>query len=123
MSKSENILAFEAALKESKELREKYEAALKRIAESKEASCDGEVMTKAAAEVGFTLSMAELERAMAQAQELSEEDLAQVSGGANEKEEWVWCLDIFYCFAALVHGDGDSGAACWSDYHCIWFEN
>ena len=31
MSKSENIKAFEAALKEDKDLRETYEAALKRI--------------------------------------------------------------------------------------------
>ena len=122
MSKSENIKAFEAALKEDKELRETYEAALKRIVEKKEASSDGEVMVKAAAEVGFTLTEAELERAMAQAQELSDEDLEQVSGGIQEGE-WVWCLDIFYCFAAVVHGDGDPGAACWSNYHCIWAEN
>ena len=122
MSKSENILAFEAALKENKDLREQYEAALKRIAENKEAASDGEVLAKAAAEVGFTLTMAELERAMAQAQKLDDEDLAQVSGGTDE-EEWIWCLDIWYCFAALIHGDGDTGAACWSDYHCMFFEN
>ena len=122
MSKSENIKAFETALKEDKDLRETYEAALERIVENKEASSDGEVMVKAAAEVGFTLTEAELERAMAQAQELSDEDLEQVSGGSKEGE-WVWCLDIFYCFAVAVPGDGDPGAACWSNYHCIWAEN
>ena len=81
MSKSENILAFEAALKENKELREKYEAAQKRIIENKEAESDGEVLVKAAAEVGFTLTLEELERAMAQYQELNDEELEDVAGG------------------------------------------
>ena len=49
MSKSENILAFEAALKENKELFEKFTAAKKRIAENKEAASDGELLVKAAA--------------------------------------------------------------------------
>ena len=122
MSKSENILAFEAALKENKDLRATYEAALKRITENKEATSDGEALVKAAAEVGFTLTMAELERAMAQIQKLDDEDLAQVSGGTDE-ESWSWCLDIWYCFLVLVHGDGDTSAACYSNYHCMFFEN
>ena len=40
MSKSENILAFEAALKESKELQEKFEVSRKRIIDNKEAVSD-----------------------------------------------------------------------------------
>jgi predicted ribosomally synthesized peptide with nif11-like leader len=81
MSKSENMIAFELALKESKELREKFVAAQKRIAENKEASNDVELLVKAAAEVGHTLTVAEIERAIAQAQEINDEDLAKVAGG------------------------------------------
>ena len=83
MSKSENILAFEAALKESKELLEKYNAAKKRIIENKEAANDDEVLVKAAAEIGYTLSIAELERVSAEAEELNDDDLAIVAGGAR----------------------------------------
>jgi predicted ribosomally synthesized peptide with nif11-like leader len=81
MSKSENMIAFELALKESKELREKFVAAQKRIAENKEASNDVELLVKAAAAVGYTLTVAEIERAIAQAQEINDEDLAKVAGG------------------------------------------
>ena len=81
MSKSENMIAFELALKERKELREKFVAAQKRIAENKEASNDVELLVKAAAEVGYTLTVVEIERAIAQAQEINDEDLAKVAGG------------------------------------------
>ena len=93
MNKSENILAFEAALKENKELFEKFTAAKKRITENKEASGNSEMLVKAAAEIGFTLTMEELERAFAQNQELSDEELDQVSGG--------------------------QGGWCWKDYGCV----
>ena len=98
MSKSENILAFEAALKESEELQEKLLAAQKRIVENKEASSESEVLVKAAAEVGYTLTIAEVERAIAQNQELSEEELENVSGGL------------------FLLGDD----WCWTDYRCIF---
>ena len=94
MSKSKNILAFEAALTESKELHEKYEAALKRIVENKEVASDGEALVKAAAEVGFTLTMAELERSMAQNQELSDDDLEMVAGSDSSD---TFCMVDYSC--------------------------
>ena len=90
MSKSENILALEAALKENKELFEKFIAAKKRIVENKEADSDSEMMVKAAAEIGFTLTVAEVERVIAETQELSDEDLAKVAGGEFHLENWCW---------------------------------
>ena len=91
MSKSENILAFEAALQGSKELQEKFVAAQKRIFENKEAEGHAEVVVKAAAEVGFTLTVAEVERTIAEAQELSEEELGNVAGGATSS----WCASDY----------------------------
>ena len=119
MSKSENIKALEAALQESKELQENFETAAKRIMENKEASCDGELLVKAAAEVGYTLNVAELERAFAQIQELSDEELGQISGGLDYS-----CLGVYCCFVVLIHeNSGIDGYACYSNYGCIFSEN
>ncbi|MEE1201052.1 MAG: hypothetical protein U0L09_10405 [Christensenellales bacterium] len=116
MSNSRNILAFEAALKENEALREQYEGALNRIAENKEASCDGEAMVKAAAEVGFTLSMPEAERLVAQNQAIDLEDLEMLAGGESE-----WCFANEFCHAAFCHDDDadTSGKPCWSNYLCF----
>ena len=96
MSKSENMLAFETALKENKELQEKFEAAAKRMTENKEAQ-GNEVLIKAAAEVGFTLTLAEVERAMAESEEIGDDELAEVVGGINIfKGEW--CPFSYSCF-------------------------
>ena len=116
MSKSENMLAFETALKENKELQEKFIATQKRIIENKEAANDGELLLKAAAEVGYPLTMAELERAFAQAQELSEEELDKVAGGTEKNDDW--CIVTHHCFAFFLHtDDGSTTANCWKDYN------
>lgn len=119
MSKSENLLAFEAALKENKELQEKFETAKKRIFENKEATSDGEMLVKAAAEVGFTLTMEELERSFARSQELCDEELDKVAGGTGEKND-DWCFYDHHCYIAFKHtDDGSTTANCWDNYN--WF--
>ena len=123
MSKSETIKAFEAALHESKELQEKFVAAQKRIVENKEASSDSEVLVKAAAELGFTLAMEELERVAAQAEELNDEELKQVSGGFSggdyAPDNYATCLGAYYCHYVWAHDeDGILNRACWNDYIC-----
>ena len=92
------MLAFEAALKESAELQEKFAAAKKRIAENKEAEGEVKIFVKAATEVGFDLTVADVERAIAEAQELSDEDLENVSGGFIEG----WCFFEYFCFIAFL---------------------
>jgi predicted ribosomally synthesized peptide with nif11-like leader len=118
MSKSENIQAFEAALAENKELHEKYEAALKRIVENKEAANDGEALVKAAAEVGFTVTMAELERSVAQNQELSDDDLEMVSGGCDCNDHRGECFYDYSCTLAFKHGSTCKTDECFYDYRC-----
>ena len=81
MGNFDNIKAFENAMNESAELREKFEAAEDRIYKNKEAANIGDLLSKAASEVGFTLSAAEIEQAFAQSRELSDDDLSSVSGG------------------------------------------
>ena len=121
MSNFENIKAFETALKESKELLENFETAAKRIMENKEASCDGELMVKAAAEVGYTLSMAELERAFAQSQELSDEDLDKVAGGGIFADPDAWCMKDYACIVAFKHDSDNKQHICFADYNCFQF--
>ena len=118
MSKSENILAFEAALKENKERQEKFEAAAKRIVENKEASSDGEMLVKAAAEIGFTLTLEELERAFAQMQELNEEELGNVAGGVSNTDSLCW--KDYSCSFVYHHDSTDKDDFCAYNYFCIF---
>lgn len=120
MSKSENILAFEAAMRENEELLQKFVAAQKRIVENKEAANDGELMVKAAAEVGFTLTIEELERFMAQSQEVDEEELATISGGSETEQRDGECWKDYYCHWILKFtNDDETYHACFHDYQCI----
>ena len=120
MSKSENIQAFEAALMDNIALQDKYKAALKRIIENKEATSDGEAMVKAAAEIGFTLTMAELERKAAENQELSDDDLEQVSGGSAERNS---CWYDYACEWANMHDSTSKNDVCFADYLCSFVFN
>ena len=65
MSKNEELQRLERDLNEQAELREKLNAEMKRIAEAGEAVCDGEAMVKAAAALGYDVTLEELERAAA----------------------------------------------------------
>ena len=113
MSKNENVAAFENALKENKELLESFELARKRIAENNEATSRAELLVKAAAEIGYALNIADVERAMAESEELSEDELANVAGGAKS----FWCWQDYYCFS-LYHteSDGNTRRVCSKNY-------
>ena len=63
---------------------------LVRISKNKEASSDGEALVKAAAEVGFPLTMDDLERKQAENEELSDHDLEMVSGGTTSSDTFCW---------------------------------
>ena len=109
MGKSENIIKFEEALK-TKEKREAYEAALKKIIDEKSAKSDGEAVQKAAKELGFDLSIEELERCVASKQEIADDELDKVAGG--------WCWFDHSCNTVTCH-DKDDLDACWSEYLCL----
>ena len=98
MSNSENLVAFEVALREDKNLQEKFEAAKKRIAENGEASGDADLLVKAASAVGFTFCIADLERNMAQSQELIDDELEIITGGID-----TWCWRNYGCY--LIYKD------------------
>ena len=64
-------------------------------------------------------SMAELERAFAQTQELNDDELNRVTGGQGIDPDSL-CWKDYYCFAVLRHDDdGKTDRPCWSDYTCV----
>ena len=76
--KSEEMLRLERDMNE--QLQEKLDTEIKRIAEAGEAQSDGEAMVKAAAALGYTITIEELERSIADLEKLDDDEL-DASGG------------------------------------------
>ena len=77
--KSEEMLRLERDMDE--QLKEKLDAEIKRI--SGEAQSDGEAMVKAAAALGYTITIEELERSVADLEQLDDDEL-DASGGNTD---------------------------------------
>lgn len=119
MNNKNELTRMEEALRNDEELRKKFEEAIKKVAESGEAKCDGEVMVKAAAELGFSITIEELERAKADSEELSDDELDNASGGVNLREDdkghTNWCITAWHCLATTLHTETTTHEeACWS---------
>ena len=109
---TENVRTFEKALRESEELQRRLTQELKKIAEERSASNDAEAMAKAAQALGYDFTVADMEKANAEAQELAPEEMEQAAGG--------WCFADYDCYTAWNHDSPDQqGSACFSDYGCI----
>ena len=109
---TENVRTFEKALWESEELQHRLAQELKKIAEEKSAESDAEAMAKAAQALGYDFTVADMEKANAEAQELAPEEMEQAAGG--------WCFADYDCYTAWNHDSPDQqGSACFSDYDCI----
>ena len=109
---TENVRKFEKDMRKSEELRKKLLAELKKIAEEKSAESDAEAMAKAARALGYDFTVADMEKANAEAQELDPEEMEQAAGG--------WCFADYDCYTAWNHDSPDQqGSACFSDYGCI----
>ncbi|MGN0693046.1 MAG: Nif11-like leader peptide family RiPP precursor [Oscillospiraceae bacterium] len=80
MNYKNELTRMEEALRSDEELRKKLEEACRRIAEAGEAKNDGEIMMKAAAELGFSITIEDLERAKAASEELSDDEMDKVAG-------------------------------------------
>lgn len=119
---------LEEALRNDTELQKKFEETRKRIAESGEAKNDGEVMVKAAAELGFSITIEDLERAKAAAEELNEDALDMVAGGGYVRVDMCsednrghdnWCLTLWHCDVITLHTETTTHEeSCFSNYIC-----
>ena len=109
---TENVRKFEKDLRGSKELQKKLVEELKKITEEKSAESDAEAMAKAAQALGYDFTVADMEKANAETQELDVEEMEQAAGGV--------CFADYDCYTAWNHDSPDQqGAACFSDYDCI----
>ena len=143
MGKSEELLRLERDLNGQPELREKLDAEIKRIAETGEAECDGEAMVKAAAALGYTITLEELERAAADLEKLDDDELEAAGGESyksfndskgcsktqksynraknskDEKGREGYCTYDWHCGMAFKHSNSKSkDTYCWGDYLC-----
>ena len=142
MSNLNELKRFEQDLNADKALQKKLDEICSRIAEEGRAKSDGEVMAAAAKELGYDVSVAALEQARAEAEQLDPAELEKVAGGGRRgrpgcpqnagslcsfsyrgslwDEHDSWCFTAWYCYAATLHSDtDDEDVACWSDYSCL----
>ena len=108
----ENVRKFEADLRGNEELQKKLFEELVKIAKEKSAESDAEAMAKAAQTLGYDFTVADMEKANAETQELDPEEMEQAAGG--------WCFADYDCYTAWNHDSPDQpGSACLKDYDCV----
>lgn len=108
----ENVRKFEADLRGDEELQKKLYEELVKIAKEKSAESDAEAMAKAAQTLGYDFTVADMEKAHAEARELDPEEIEQAAGG--------WCFADYDCYTAWNHDSPDQpGSACLKDYDCV----
>ena len=109
---TENVRKFEKDLRANEELRKKLVEELKKITKEKSAESDAEAMAKAAQALGYDFTVADMEKAHAETQELDVEEMEQAAGGV--------CFADYDCYTAWNHDTPDqAGSACFSDYECM----
>ena len=109
---TENVRKFEKDLRGDEKLQKKLFEELAKIAKDKSAESDAEAMAKAAHALGYDFTVADMEKANAEAQELAPEEMEQAAGG--------WCFADYDCYTAWNHDSPDQpGSACLKDYDCV----
>ena len=109
---TENVRKFEKDLRGNEKLQKKLFEELAKIAKEKSAESDAEAMAKAAHALGYDFTVADMEKANAEAQELAPEEMEQAAGG--------WCFADYDCYTAWNHDSPDQpGSACLKDYDCV----
>ena len=107
---TENVRKFEKDLRGNEKLQKKLFEELAKIAKEKSAESDAEAMAKAAHALGYDFTVADMEKANAETQELNPEEMEQAAGG--------WCFADYDCYTAWNHDSPDQpGSDCVSAYH------
>ena len=85
MANREEVKRFLADIHADKELYLKVEEIGRRMVEAGSDESNSELVAKAAAELGYSITAAELERAIAANEELDDDQLEDVSGGSDTR--------------------------------------
>ena len=127
MTVTDEMIRFEADMKASLALREELDAVMRRIADEGVVESDIELMAKAAAELGYAITTAELERSLAEQEELDSAELEKIAAGVGKDHDVdghdLWCLTAWHCFTATLHttpSDGGKEEPCWKSYTCFF---
>lgn len=139
---------FDSDMAASQELVEQYNQITRRIIEEKSADSDADIAIKAAAELGYTITVADLERARAQSESMDVDEMEAVAGGVevcwkdytcvvayetvtkDDDGHDFMCVASWHCLTAFMHttpSDGYEGddkrnnqnCNCWSNYCCL----
>ena len=120
MVKSVELKQFDADIAGDEGLRRKFADAYKRIAESDGDATKAEVYAQAAAEIGYSISLPEIERAQAEAQTLSDSELDAVAGGSIVGD--IVC-QFSYDWTATSADICNGNLHCSSNYACVSNQN
>ena len=81
----ENVRKFEKDLRGNEKLQKKLFEELAKIAKEKSAESDAEAMAKAAHALGYDFTVADMEKANAETQELDPEEMEQAAGAGASR--------------------------------------
>ena len=146
MSNLDELKRFENDLRGSEELRKRMDETVKRIVDEGKAANDGEMLVAAAKELGYDISIAALEQAKVEAEELDPEALEAVAGGEHTncpdsnnyycfaiygsqiEDEYghdFWCATAWHCYAITLHTESKAEyIACLYDFNCCsWWKD
>lgn len=123
MTKPEEMKRLEADLASDKDLKEKFEKTVDRIAGEGKVQSDGELFAKAAGELGYSITAADFERLDADGEEVDLDELESSAGGKGEKDEYghdIGCIAVWHCYTAMLHTETESKEVlCWKHYACF----
>ena len=111
---------LETKLASDEVLAAKFKEALEAAKEKEKG--DVEAICIAAAAVGFDVAPEEADKVLAGVVQLSEDDLATVSGGWEKGSDGraLSCAVSWHCHMTMLHTDTDEkNCDCWEDYVCM----
>lgn len=120
---NEAMKKIEEALRRDPKQLEKLDMETARIIKEEAGIAPAEAYVRAIKTVlGIGVSLSDLERAKAAAEELDPDELTAGTGGwgNNGDDELEMCMADYACFAILMHDtkSDNHNEACWRDYLC-----
>ena len=134
MKRTEEMIRLDKDLKADPELRKKFREAMLEANKSGTYQNDRELIIEAAKTLGYEISVGELERSIAEKEEVDPQEMEQVAGGESGESHcdffWKqdledeyghgnWCVTLWHCEVVTMHTSSDSKREwCMANYRC-----